>query len=351
MIASLAGELATRDPVPGFPARDKAIFYTTNAIESLNSKLRAAIRIRGHFPTKTPRVSSVPPDPPAHRPLDAQAPTARSIATLAVHYPDASTSRPPLHNPRRPSRHASPRTATSGPAQATCCTWIPRAICASPGRDTQSPVIAPPPAPKRQRVGHEYAHAIIDDHSRLAYAELHPDERADTIVSFTRRALAWYAERGITPNALMTDNAWAYTRSPRFNDLLTDNHVRHLTIQPRRPQTNGKIERFHQTMAREWANGLTYRSSTHRAQALPHWLNHYNEQRPHARSATGHPSAAYATSRGRTSRRRASELLRPSPRRARTQVVRGDEFLVGLEDPSQRCRRDNRQPRSATRVS
>jgi transposase InsO family protein len=80
----------------------------------------------------------------------------------------------------------------------------------------------------------------------------------------------------------MTDNAWTYTRSPRFKDLLAEHDLRHLTIQPRRPRTNGKIERFHQTMAREWAYGLPYRSSTARAQALPHWLNHYNEQRPHS---------------------------------------------------------------------
>ena len=134
----------------------------------------------------------------------------------------------------------------------------------------------------RERVGHEYAHAIIDDHTRLAYSELHPDERSDTVVSFTQRALAWYAQHGITPKRLMTDNAWTYTHSQRLKELLAANDVTHLTIKPHRPQTNGKIERFHQTMAREWGYGLTYRSSTHRAQALPHWLNHYNEHRPHS---------------------------------------------------------------------
>ena len=80
----------------------------------------------------------------------------------------------------------------------------------------------------------------------------------------------------------MTDNAWTYTRSLGFKELLAAHDVQHLTITPRRPQTNGKIERFHQTIAREWAYGLTYRSSSHRADALPHWLNHYNEQRPHS---------------------------------------------------------------------
>jgi transposase InsO family protein len=137
-------------------------------------------------------------------------------------------------------------------------------------------------AEKRQQVGTEYAHAIIDDHTRVAYSELHPDERADTVVSFTQRALAWYAGHGITAKRVMTDNAWSYTNSHRFKELLATEGIAHLTIKPHRPQTNGKIERFHQTMAREWGYGLTYLSSSHRAEALPHWLNHYNEHRPHS---------------------------------------------------------------------
>ena len=137
-------------------------------------------------------------------------------------------------------------------------------------------------AEKREQVGTEYAHAIIDDHTRVAYSELHPDERADTVVAFTRRALAWYAGHGITAKRVMTDNAWTYTNSHRFKELLATEGIAHLTIKPHRPQTNGKIERFHQTMAREWGYGLTYLSSSHRAEALPHWLNHYNEHRPHS---------------------------------------------------------------------
>jgi transposase InsO family protein len=137
-------------------------------------------------------------------------------------------------------------------------------------------------ADKLRSDGYEYAHAVIDDHSRLAYVELHPDERIKTVLAFTRRALAWYASHGIETRRLMTDNAWVYTQSPRFKQLLADAELRHLTTAPYRPRTNGKIERFHQTMAREWAYGLTYRSSNHRAQALPHWLRHYNEQRPHS---------------------------------------------------------------------
>ena len=137
-------------------------------------------------------------------------------------------------------------------------------------------------ADKQRSDGYEYAHAIIDDHSRLSYVELHPDERIETVLAFTRRAFDWYADRGIQSRRMMTDNAWVYTQSPRFKQLLADADIRHLTTAPYRPRTNGKIERFHQTMAREWAYGLTYLSSALRAEALPHWLRHYNEQRPHS---------------------------------------------------------------------
>ena len=137
-------------------------------------------------------------------------------------------------------------------------------------------------ADKQRSDGYEYAHAIIDDHSRLSYVELHPDERIETVLAFTRRAFDWYADLGIQSRRVMTDNAWVYTQSPRFKQLLADADIRHLTTAPYRPRTNGKIERFHQTMAREWAYGLTYLSSALRAEALPHWLRHYNEQRPHS---------------------------------------------------------------------
>jgi transposase InsO family protein len=141
------------------------------------------------------------------------------------------------------------------------------------------------------RVGYQFAHAIVDDHSRLAYVELHPDERADTIVAFCERAFAWYIERGIQPQRVMTDNAWAYTHSVRFRELLARHETRHLRTQRYRPRTNGKVERFHQTMAREWAYGLTYRSSNARADALPHWLDHYNESRRHSALGNRPPMA------------------------------------------------------------
>ena len=137
-------------------------------------------------------------------------------------------------------------------------------------------------AEMREGVGYEFAHSIVDDHSRLAYSELHPDERAVTVVGFTRRALAFFESRGIRARRLMTDNAFAYIKSSELSELLAAKSIRHLTIQPRRPQTNGKVERFQQTMAREWGYGLTYASSDHRARALPHWLRYYNESRPHS---------------------------------------------------------------------
>ena len=134
----------------------------------------------------------------------------------------------------------------------------------------------------REQPGYDFAHAIVDDHSRLAYVELHSDERAVTVTAFTARALQWFESYGITAKRLMSDNAYCYTRNRSLRELLLAREVKHLRTQPYRPQTNGKVERFHQTMAREWAYGLTYRSHRHRNEALPHWLEHYNTRRPHS---------------------------------------------------------------------
>ncbi|MDQ2982362.1 MAG: IS481 family transposase, partial [Actinomycetota bacterium] len=132
------------------------------------------------------------------------------------------------------------------------------------------------------RVGYDFAHAVVDDHSRLAYVELHRDERAVTVTAFVERALAFFAEHGITARRVMTDNAFSYVRNRSLRELLAERGIRHLTTEPYRPRTNGKVERFHQTMAREWAYGLAYRSHRHRNRALPHWLEHYNRRRPHS---------------------------------------------------------------------
>jgi transposase InsO family protein/transposase-like protein len=135
---------------------------------------------------------------------------------------------------------------------------------------------------KRDAVGYDFAHAIVDDHSRLAYVELHDNEKAATVTGFVERALAVFAEHGISVKRLMTDNGFSYVKNRTLRELLRSRGIRHLTTQPYRPRTNGKVERFHQTMAREWAYGLAYRSHRHRNAALPHWLDTYNTRRPHS---------------------------------------------------------------------
>ena len=137
-------------------------------------------------------------------------------------------------------------------------------------------------AEKRNALGHDYFHAIVDDHSRLAYGELLADETAITVTAFVERALAWFAGHDITARRLMTDGAWAYTHNRALRALLTQREIRHIVTPPYTPRWNGKVERFHQTMEREWAKGLRYRNSTARNRALPHWLRYYNERRPHS---------------------------------------------------------------------
>jgi transposase len=116
----------------------------------------------------------------------------------------------------------------------------------------------------------------------LAYVELHDDETATTVTGFVERALACFADHGIVAKRLLTDNAFSYVKNRSLRELLARHRIRHLTTRPYRPRTNGKVERFHQTLAREWAYGLAYRSHLERNQALPHWLHHYNRRRPHS---------------------------------------------------------------------
>lgn len=137
-------------------------------------------------------------------------------------------------------------------------------------------------AERRERVGYEIAHSIIDDHSRLAYTELHRDEKADTVTAFLARALQFYESHGITPTRLQTDNAWTYTHNRALAQLLASHRITHRTIPPRTPKRNGKIERYQQTLKREWGLGQRYRSSEARASALPQWLTHYNTSRNHS---------------------------------------------------------------------
>ncbi len=137
-------------------------------------------------------------------------------------------------------------------------------------------------AEKRSGVGWEFCHSIIDDHTRIAYTEIHGDELADTVTAFVVRALEFYAELGIVPKRLQTDNAWAYVKNKSLREFLTARDIQHRRIPPRTPKRNGKVERYQQTLAREWAYGQRYRTSDTRAAALPVWLKHYNYTRNHS---------------------------------------------------------------------
>ena len=130
------------------------------------------------------------------------------------------------------------------------------------------------------RSGREFVHVCVDDHSRMAYAEVLSDEKADTAIGFLRRAVAFSTAHGITVQRLMTDNGSAY-RSRAHAIACAQLGLRHLTTQPYRPRTNGKAERFIQTLIRRWAYRRTYNTSTERTAALPNWLLHYNFTRPH----------------------------------------------------------------------
>jgi transposase InsO family protein len=135
---------------------------------------------------------------------------------------------------------------------------------------------------KSRGAGYEFAHSLVDDCSRLAYTELHDDERAATVTAFTERALDWFLEHGIVAERLLTDNAFAYTKNRSLRELLRTRAIVHKRTRPYTPKTNGKVERYQQTMDREWGRGVTYNNSADRRAALPHWLEHYNTRRRHS---------------------------------------------------------------------
>ncbi len=133
----------------------------------------------------------------------------------------------------------------------------------------------------RRLTGWEYCHIAIDDATRLAYAEVLPDEKATTAIAFLRRAVAFYASYGMTVRELLTDNGSPY-RSAVHAIACRTLGIRHLRTRPRRPQTNGKAERFIRTLLGGWAYGAIYRTSAQRTAALDGYLYHYNHHRPHA---------------------------------------------------------------------
>jgi transposase InsO family protein len=129
--------------------------------------------------------------------------------------------------------------------------------------------------------GWEFVHIAIDDYSRIAYAEILPDEKGPTCAAFMCRACGWFARQGIAIKGLLTDNGTGY-RSHRFREACQRAGLRHQRTRPYTPKTNGKAERFIQSMLREWAYGRIYPSSAERARNLARWLHYYNEERPHA---------------------------------------------------------------------
>jgi transposase InsO family protein len=144
----------------------------------------------------------------------------------------------------------------------------------------------------RGTTGWEFVHVAVDDHSRLAYAEVLDDEKATTAIGFMRRAVSFFARYGIRVERILTDNGSAYVAT--LHALACRQlGIRHLRTRPRRPQTNGKAERFIRTMLNGWAYGAIYASSNERTRALDGWLWHYNHRRRH--SALGHQPPASRT--------------------------------------------------------
>jgi transposase InsO family protein len=140
---------------------------------------------------------------------------------------------------------------------------------------------------RSRHAGWQYLHLAIDDHSRLAYAELLASERPTDCVAFLRRAVTWYAERGITIERVLSDNGNGY-RSFAWRDACSELNIQRRYTRSRRPQTNGKAEALVKTLLREWAYRFAYPSSMHRARALPGYLRWYNQHRPHS-SLGGRP--------------------------------------------------------------
>jgi transposase InsO family protein len=130
-------------------------------------------------------------------------------------------------------------------------------------------------------IGTAYVHTVIDDHSRVAYAEIHDDEQAVTAIGVLANAVAWFAARGVVVERVLSDNGSAY-RSHAWRDACAGLGVVHKRTRPYRPQTNGKIERFHRTMTAGWAFRRLYLSESQRRKALPGWLHEYNHHRPHS---------------------------------------------------------------------
>ena len=145
-------------------------------------------------------------------------------------------------------------------------------------------------------VGWEYVHVCIDDHSRVAFSQIHPDETKDSAVPFLRAAVAYYKSLGVVVSRVMTDNGSCY-KSHAFRDACAELGLKHIRTKPYTPKTNGKAERFIQTSLREWAYAQSYDSSDQRAAKLPAWLHRYNWHRPHGGINSATPISRLALDR------------------------------------------------------
>jgi transposase InsO family protein len=133
----------------------------------------------------------------------------------------------------------------------------------------------------RPQIGIAFVHTVIDDHSRMAYAEICTDEKCATAIGVLQRAVAWFAEHGVTVERVLSDNGSAY-RSYAWRDACAELSISPKRTRPYRPQTNGKIERFHRTLADGWAYACFYQSTEQRNDALPSWMHFYNHHRAHS---------------------------------------------------------------------
>lgn len=145
---------------------------------------------------------------------------------------------------------------------------------------------------RRRGVGYEYAHVAIDDATRVAFVEVRRSQRRRACAAFLRNALVWFRRRGITVRRVLTDNGAGY-KSRRFAGVCRTWQLRHRFTRPYTPRTNGKAERFIQTLLREWAYAVAYPRSARRTAALRPWLRHYNTRRPHAALAYQPPCSRF----------------------------------------------------------
>ena len=166
----------------------------------------------------------------------------------------------------------------SAPSPARLSISISKSSVASTGSATASPGINR--RDNSRGVGWKFVDVCIDDHSRVAFSQIKPDEKADSAVPFLKAAVTYYASLGVTVTRVMTDNGSCY-KAFAFRNACRDLGIKHIRTKPYTPKTNGKAERFIQTALREWAYAQAYPTSDRRAEELPTWLHQYNWHRPH----------------------------------------------------------------------